>query len=699
MGKAKARANGIEAFAARAYEEFLRHSRKDQDDDARRYVHRPSHLLTASGPDCAGSRFNRAAKQLDPFILLTALQSEFTANHYEEQIRFRTPFIALLIGSFGTGKSEFVLRICDFLRKFPAGETSRPTPVPINLALCRSAAKRLSENEKRTPAGFAQLVLGPLFGDKKTVCAVADAVRDGRAFLLLDALDEVIDDPVEHASFFAGLRAFLFEKGKPGPCRVLVTMREEYFHAVEQHSHRLIDRAPDEHCYLVLDRLNPPEGHGPLPVALIEVDYFTDEQIKDYLRLSLGRQRGEEVFEEVKLHFVLFSSLHRPLLLRVFADLIRDHPEALASLSSPAGHPADLIGAYIESIDRDAHQRQTLLNQAAHLAKATGRLWDFRKLARACMSLYSRGESALDRDAIAEVVGAADTESAHVDSVQMLVHKCSFLVHDLDTVRFAHRVFFEYFVARGVVDEMEELVDRGERADDSEAFNQYVLNSDMRKFLRRLVETSETLKRANQASFHQLTKKSCGFEEPAGWPMGRAAFVALRPQLERCQECLVDGMTAPDPQDESSSGRDPSLAQTDDIAEQVRWFLGQDHGTFHPLYLVYCYHAVATYLKPRWLSGIWVDDRWLFDNHLRVSLDRALAQRCTPKTGEAWQWQHLIERILFAAAWLRLRWVPGWLKEHPPREWFDAEWEPKSHGRLSRVLRDIREIFDVRDAF
>jgi hypothetical protein len=243
-----------------------------------------------------------------------------------------------------------------------------------------------------------------------------------------------------------------------------------------------------------------------------------------------------------------------------------------------------------------------------------------------------------------------------------------------------------------VVDEMEELLRRKCPPDDSKALNEYVLNSDTRKFLRHMIHTSRQLAEAGH-TFHFVTKRSCGFGDPDGWPAGANWFQKNLSKLKWAQECLLDGMTAPDPR-EVGHRRDPDLATPVQVGKALRWFLTQDHANFHPRFLVYCYHAVATFLKPeqRWFDPALAPRRAEFDAALRGSLQRALpkVRDADPKVAEAWQ--HLVERILFVAAWLRLDWMWGWREELPQESWLINEWEPKSKARLTHILQDIEKL-------
>src|SRR5262249_52732595 len=99
-------------------------------------------------------RITRVGRYHDPFELLTGLASDKTSGRHAEQFRPPPPFVALLGGPYGTGKTELGCRLQGHLGP------RQPQLLAVSLSLCRPHRQALD----RVPASgaFAAFLFGHL---------------------------------------------------------------------------------------------------------------------------------------------------------------------------------------------------------------------------------------------------------------------------------------------------------------------------------------------------------------------------------------------------------------------------------------------------------------------------------------------------------------------------------------------------------
>jgi hypothetical protein len=589
----------------------------------------------------------RLSDQLDPLEMLTGWRSAGVTNRYHNQHHAVPPFVTLLVGQYGTGKTALVSQLCELLRRRPA---SSPRPLPISLGSCRALRAELS----RRPGAdaFMRLLLEGSQGDgvdDATVGEVLAAVRAGRVFLVLDALDELVDSVTDHHLFFVGLDQVLSvpERGSPLKARVIVTMRREYLTSVDGN---------------LRNTLGAFRNGGSPSVALYYalLTSIDDPEIESYL-VSRLQSQGKRFFTKLMEHPELRSIIARPILLKVFADLaktLRGKRDSLLEIKDVVA----LIKEYVASVNAYGRALQERLGSSY--------IWDPDLLATKSLELYwtHSPDSPLLTETDLEGIRTTLKESPDVSEPALRsVHKCPFLVitgTGPNEVRFSHKVFFEYFTARGMADE----VGRADSIRHAKAFNTLVVNADMRKFLRDMVE-----------DFDGKIEFSCGLGDPEFWSLEEHTFKRQRAMLRSALVILTRGMTHPDD-------------DAPDVEREIKWLLDAECLKFDPGYLRYCFHAVGTYIADRRWAAAWSDTTQRFSDLLQRTGEQSLH---LIETGlvkeEALEQRHqlLVERVLHQCLLLRLEWVRSSFTGRVKESFATTKWDADLMTRIHGIIQDI----------
>jgi len=284
--------------------------------------------------------------------------------------------------------------------------------------------------------------------------------------------------------------------------------------------------------------------------------------------------------------------------------------------------------------------------------KITSLTWDADELADKCVKLYEAGKSEMELNDVADVLkdtnrDAPNLKERTLEPAEILdgIHKCPFLWKDVRmehstqtvTVHFAHKIFFEYFIARGI------LLNK-ERGNYTPWMN-LVLNVDTRKFLKGMIEDFE---------WYERTKKSYAMEpdDRKYWLHQDAIdFDAL----EKERRLFLDYMT--DPENEKyMRDSDGSLAKA------INDFLDKED-KLHTRYRMYTYEAVALYIWfHRWdEQARKISDR--FSEVLETRLEEirvGLLNETRPIRNPL---ELLLERILHIGQRLRYPWAKQYLSQ------------------------------------
>jgi hypothetical protein len=163
------------------------------------------------------------------------------------------------------------------------------------------------------------------------------------------------------------------------------------------------------------------------------------------------------------------------------------------------------------------------------------------------------------------------------------------------------------------------------------AFDELVLDVDMRRLLRAMLEPERWYKR---------TERSYGFEDPDGWliPGGLERHFD---ELNDIRKYLLDVMT------------DPEHHDLEVNREKIHHFLQLENSGLHPCYLIYNYEAVAVHL---WYHRFDHEDRKLRDHFSKVikaRLDEVVRNDLQRHDERKAHYERLVERIISVAERLR----------------------------------------------
>jgi hypothetical protein len=497
------------------------------------------------------------------------------------------------VGEYGLGKTEFVFQFCEHLLAH-GGERSA-APLPVNLAMCRWMEPNIDEilDDPLNPEVFTELLFSPVLAGFSPGTPsffegeLLPAIHRGEVLLILDGLDELVSNAHQHKKFFAGLRRFL-DPSRLGLSRTkfqcLISMRLEYVMSVDTPAA----------SNLVQQMQSSGNGHWRPMIHFLHLDFLNDSWIESYLRHTTNLHPDLEKFRALP---GFYEVLHRPIFLQML-KVLDDAPFQFSAANLT--HPVQLVRAIVTlagGSERSAKDSPFQIERD-QLAQLAGFFWDTDLLARAALVKFeatgpSFAFSAEDLKLfLLPLPSEAPAPLPTVDDAMHAVHKCPFLYKiRADSIVFAHKVFLEYFVARGIVLDLQRS---------GGAFERLVLNADMRKFLRFLIE--ETWPDEKDVWYHHTFR--CGLDQPDQWDFPEPRqFEHLLPDLERIRRRLLDSMTEP---------RKIDVPATREIIEE---FLAlDDTHSLHPLYLMYNYEAVAVYLwRHRWHE----DDVWLLDKFER----------------------------------------------------------------------------------
>lgn len=578
--------------------------------------------------------------------------------------RALAPSLCLIAGEYGTGKTELVRRVTELLHE-RSGEGA-PWPLPIALVRCRRRLGLLGESAPE--ADFARLLFDGIFEQwvsdpprpvaaEELRAAIVGAIREGRIFLLLDGLDELIFEPSQHERFFRGLAGMLrCEPADRLALRVAVSVRTEYLRSFE-------GNRPTHLADLVHHALAPQVG-----VYYLQLDVFDDSRLRRYLRRRTAH--ASAIFAALTGERHRLGPLRRPLLVKLWCDSAPLEEIAASGRIAPGDlTEAKVFGEYI----LDASRKMRLETPALHT-------WDLGKMAVQSVELYREGRSYFRLDELGELLEPRELDPSlrpdvaddPEEAVLQSIHKCPFLIQRRDVkqqelrVEFSHRSFLEYFTARGVAKALEQ------EPPDPGPFNELVLNVDMRKFLRDLV---------GEERFCHYARLAWGLgDEAGGWKLEDPE---LRPRLEEIHGRLLAAMTEPG-----------SLGENDlDQAIELLKEPGID-----PRYLTYAYEAVSIHLRHhRWRSAYRpLRDR--FSRLLHQRLERLLDSLGGPAPGPAVKNRLLlVDRALDIGASFGFGWMDGYLGDERIQRLAESTPERTEDealiGRINQRLETYRELW------
>lgn len=570
-----------------------------------------------------------------PFVFLgnnSVKESGETDKLYRNQFVASSPSISIVIGEYGYGKTELVHQLCTYMKKKHAEFT--PLTLPINLALCRKSSKYELLNFSEVPDNkdfllilFENIIQQSQFNINYIIDNILPYIFTGKILLILDGLDELVVDDVQHKNFFGGLVRLItheyssFRNLVPSMMnfKIVVCLRLEYFLAVDKPDTPEFINIINSENYL----------NKKIQVYFLTLKCFTDRRIKHYITNVL--EEGNKVFEIIKQNSKLLDILRRPLLLHLFCKLAKTYRNT------------ELEFSYLVNIENDCELFEIFTSQAINdsdlISEQTAIKsidWDIDALSYKALTLYQSGFTELNLEDISDIISNNDKNTSIESNITedlYKVHKFPFLIRTSKKhISFSHRSFFEYFTAKGVALH----VFNG----NTEPFDEIVLNVDTRRFLKFLINKKFN---DNQA-FDELTRKSFGLKNIDEWDKN---YKFDFEELELLRSKLLLLMT------------EPKNITKEEKDKYVRRFLEVENSHIHPRYLIYSYESVAVYLREyMWNQEI----REIGDKFSNILLKRLIFYMNELKNDKLLIYlklpiQILVERILDIAQRLRYKWV------------------------------------------
>ena len=329
----------------------------------------------------------------------------------------------VLLGDYGTGKTTFTRRFAYDLAQRALGDPAAPLPLQVNLRDYpnkSSLADVLHEHwaartgERRDPQIFMHLL------------------ARGRIVLLLDSFDEM-GVAQAHRNVVEQFRGLVFPTGSAGDAargnRILVTCREQYFRDKREAEDAVAGRS---------DSLESAARGFDGTIDLLP--RFSHEQIHEYLRLRMGKAKGEAAWTAIDGIYDLKSLADRPQLLDI---IIESLPDLVARGS--AVNAGTLYHAYtnrwLEDPDLRHRERQSSAEQLRRVLEALAtELWrrDGQRIHHADLFDFVRRHDAL-------------RGQLQVENLDVELRTAAFLSRSAEGYYgFSHRSFLEFFYARAI---------------------------------------------------------------------------------------------------------------------------------------------------------------------------------------------------------------------------------------------------------
>jgi hypothetical protein len=574
-----------------------------------------------------------------------------------------TPYITMVIGPSGVGKTEFIRQLCRVCAAAPP-ETPKSLPLrvlPIRLVDC--AWNLVAGDRKPSPEQFRDSLFSRLLLMDDSILS---DISEGSLLLALDGLDEVVRKRAEHNVFFECLNEMLAPHHLGGRyrIRVVVTCRVKYLEELgvggaqdilPHFAARVFEAGASESEWGERptddDRWNRDAARlaEQTAVHFLRLDFFNPARIKKYLGARKLESLAKYVKPDPPESHAVGEIMQRPLFLKLLCDVAQSKPgkEALE-----VQNIADVMNRLADSA-------------AANVDSAWA--WDNDALARAALGIFKERRSGFDSEAeVAPVIRKRGQRGPVAEPPADLfeaIHKCPFLRREGSGLRFTHQIFFQYFVARGMFLSLQESEARegGGLAD----FDRFVLTVEMRQFLREMLGNAVWMERTRKS--FALDADSLGEWPKPEWAQERYA------QLENIRTQLLRYMTAPEQKPDSEERK-----ALGDFLE-----LNLNASLLHARYLLCCHEGVAIYVgEHRWgREGIETE----FENRIRKDLEAAI--RTLKRGGHPPQYVDDLGRLV-----LRILDIGYRLRFPTVLRWAEREAQLKViRGDTSVQLKKLRE--------
>jgi hypothetical protein len=250
----------------------------------------------------------------NPLIFLTGIRKPGVTTYTGQSVA-KASSISIVVGQYGLGKTELLHQICGYVTG-AQNDADSLKPLPISLAACQEELSILStipSKERFSTLLFSHILKKTSAAEDFVLDTVLPRIIQGNILLILDGLDELILNSSQHRNFFSGLTKFLEESKKNAQnshFRVVVSTRLEYLLALDS----------AEASELVSVAKNVGRGGVAAPIYFLTLDLFDDSRIKNYLENVI--HAGEELLQKVQVNPQLVDILRRPLLLKIFCELV-----------------------------------------------------------------------------------------------------------------------------------------------------------------------------------------------------------------------------------------------------------------------------------------------------------------------------------------------------------------------------------------
>ncbi|WP_197455037.1 AAA family ATPase [Stieleria varia] len=568
------------------------------------------------------------------------------------------PYVAIVTGQFGVGKTELARQITDRVDA---------AAFPIMLSKCDGSAfsSKALDAEQMVRLLFRPLVDRESDLTPTVVTELLGAIRDGRVLLILDGLDELIFTVEGHEHFFESIANLLYSDDSHREYRVIVTVRTEYLRTFDRNNATdLVSRLSGKRD----SRL----GHS---IPFVRLDYFT----KTHLDMFLSEELHAAMAVHIGNYPALRELLRRPLLMRLFCDFVGSggmQADDFEKLDTGVA----LIERYIKEFINFANVDDQLRQAQTQISKAVQ--WDLDSIARCSVRLYLDQRDYFTRD---EIVGCSTgPKKADIDPFEAIL-KCPFVIRDNDgdteVLRFAHRTFYEFFVAKGLALQGGKT-SGGDADDEFTPFDEIVLETDIRRFLRTM----------EGDDWYNRTRRSYALERDQ-WDEWDKEFSLMQPndaivkELEEERVVLLDIMTEPE---QFRADRDAIKA-----IRTINRFLDRPLQQLHPRYLMYNLEAVSVYVKAFGWESSAIEINHRLSSALYELLNKIVRRKLPTRQSRHSQnlrsgYELLVTRMLLIAKQMRYPWMEEF------RRWGDPKKLEKEIGsvrsdtnrRVSNILNE-----------
>ena len=627
---------------------------------------------------------NKSSPTINPVTFITRISDDY--EDFPEQLIAKTPYFTFVIGQYGLGKTELISQICRFVLKSEEYANYELVPLPVALVNCRKYIKDKN-------LSFGEFLFNDILSDigirySSIEDKILKDISSGRIILLLDGLDELLqleNRSIElHKWFLNSLAQFIassrkFSSNKEPRFKVVVSMREEYLSVVTSTDAKSFRRV-----------ISPYFENINFSLYFLNLTFFDESRIFAYLlkRNQTNEDKDYNLIEELGKNPNFREIFHRPLLLRLLVDWLEYETADLADLVkelSEHNHTAYFIRYYISTIVND--------NKLKHVQDQILKCdWDPKLIALRCLLMSEEGRQIMELDDVRNILVSKNTnpiEELSDEQVLAGIHKCPFLKKELRrkgndqkiVFCFAHKIFFEYFTVEGVLLDLQE----GKAKNGFGAFDELVLNVDMRKFLKAFVGGNWYHRTAIAYALGEKDWPEWEFEEVCKGNPVKIRNYKVRNRLDNQRKLLLDTMSEPEIE---RKGTKTTILNF--LAEEI---------FYHPRYLVPNYEAISVFI---W-NNIWSEEgKSLYTQFEKIAYNRTkfIIEGLTKNNLKlSKEWLLLLERISDIGYRMRFPWIRQLIDQDRVeiKKLLNnlKDSNPESSDIIERILVNIKNILSA----